>query len=49
MAIYDILCVTAEVVAVQCGRTLQTDGQVAGLTEEPQLLAWVERAEDGAT
>lgn len=38
----------AAVVAVQCGGTLQADGQVAGLTEEPELLAGVERAEDGA-
>lgn len=38
----------AVVVAVQRGRTLQADGQVAGLAEEAELLAGVEGAEDGA-
>lgn len=33
---------------MQRGGTLQADGQVAGLAEEPELLAGVEGAEDGA-
>lgn len=39
---------TAAVVAVQRGGALQAHGQVAGLTEETQLLARVQGAEDGA-
>lgn len=38
----------AAVVAVQRGGTLQAHGEVAGLAEEPELLARVEGAEDGA-
>lgn len=48
VAVDDIVGGAAAVVAVQRGGTLQADGQVAGLTEEPELLAGVEGAEDGA-
>lgn len=48
MTIDNIACGAAAVVAVQRGGTLQADGQVAGLAEEPELLAGVEGAEDGA-
>lgn len=48
MAIDDITGGAAAVVTVQRGGTLQADGEVAGLTEESELLAVVERAEDGA-
>lgn len=48
MTIYNVARGAAAVVAVQHGRTLQADGQVAGLAEEPELLAGVEGAEDGA-
>lgn len=44
----DIMCGAAAVVTVQRGGTVQADGQVAGLTEEPQLLTGVEGTEDGA-
>lgn len=46
MAIDNIACGAAAVVAVQRGGTLQADGQVAGLTEKPQLLSRVQGAED---
>ncbi len=48
MVIDNIPCGAAAVVAVQRGGTLQADGQVAGLAEEPELLAGVQGAEDGA-
>lgn len=48
MTIDDIACGAAAVVTVQHCGTLQTNGQVAGLAEEPELLARVEGAEDGA-
>ena len=47
MAIDNISGGAAAVVAVQRGSTLQADGQVAGLTEQPELLAGMEGAEDG--
>ena len=47
MAIDHILSGAASVVSVQRGGTLQTDGEVAGLAEEPQLLTRVQAAEDG--
>lgn len=48
VAIDDVLRGAAAVVAVQRGGALQADGEVAGLTEEPKLLARVEGAEDRA-
>lgn len=49
MAIDDVLRGAAAVVAVQRGGALQADGEVAGLAEEPELLARVEGAEDWTT
>lgn len=48
VAVDDVLRGAAAVVAVQRGGALQADGEVAGLAEEPQLLARMEGAEDGA-
>lgn len=48
MAVNDIMCGAAAVVTVQRSGTFQADGQVARLTEEPELLARMEGAEDGA-
>lgn len=48
MTVDDVVCRTAAVVPVQRGRALQTDRQVARLTEEPQLLPGVKGAEDRA-
>lgn len=48
MVIDDVPRRAAAVIAVQRGGTLQAHGEVAGLAEEPELLAWVEGAEDGA-
>lgn len=48
VAIDDVPRGAAAVVAVQRGGTLQAHGEVAGLAEEPELLARVEGAEDGA-
>lgn len=48
MAIDDITCGAAAVVPVQSGGTLQADGQVAGLTEKPELLSRVQGAEYGS-
>lgn len=48
VAIHGITRGAAVVVAVQRGSALQAHGQVAGLTEEPQLLAGVEAAEQRA-
>lgn len=47
MAMDDVARGAAVVVAVQRGGALQADGQVTGLAEEAELLAWVEAAEDG--
>ena len=47
MAMDDVACGAAVMVAVQRGGALQAHGQVTGLAEEPQLLARVEAAEDG--
>lgn len=47
MAMDDVARGAAVVVAVQRGGALQADGPVAGLAEEPELLARVEGAEDG--
>lgn len=47
MAMDHVTCGAAVVVAVQRGGTVQTDGQVTWLAEEPELLARVEGAEDG--
>lgn len=49
MLINNIVGGTTVVVTVQCGGALQADRDVTGLTEEPQLLTWMERAEDGPT
>lgn len=46
MTVDNIKCGTAAVVTVQCGCTLQADRQVAGLAEEPELLAGMEGAQD---
>lgn len=47
VVIDDVLRGAAAVIAVQRGGTLQAHGEVAGLAEEPELLARVEGAEDG--
>lgn len=48
MAIDDVTGGAAAVVTVQHCGTFYADGQVTGLAEEPELLARVEGAEDGA-
>lgn len=48
MTIDDVARGATAVVTVERGSTLHADGQVAGLTEEPEFLSRVEAAEDRA-